>query len=110
MTPEGRVKAKVQKILLSRGIFPASKAGVFPEDSKGWYYMPGQSVYATKGVPDFIGHYQGRFWGVETKAPGKKPTGFQALQIASIRQSGGAVFVIDGDTTEFETWLDGGIL
>jgi hypothetical protein len=52
-----------------------------------------------------MGHHRGRFFGVEAKAPGKKPTGFQALQIAAIRAAGGMVFVIDGDLSELEAWL-----
>lgn len=106
MTPEGKVKDDLKKLLAAYGIFPASKAGSFPEYATGWYFMPVSSGHGVSGIPDFLGHYLGRFWAVETKAPGKKPTGFQALQIAAIRQSGGAVFVIDGDTTEFECWLN----
>jgi penicillin-binding protein-related factor A (putative recombinase) len=49
---------------------------------------------SVRGIPDFIGHYRGKFFAVEAKAPGKKPTGFQALQIAAIKASGGAVFVV----------------
>jgi hypothetical protein len=48
------------------------------------------------------------FFAIEAKAPKKKPTGFQALQIDAIRQGGGRVFVIDGPQglKEFESWLD----
>lgn len=107
-TPEGLVKDKVKKLLAAYGIFPASKAGAFPELACGWYYMPTQAGLGVKGIPDFMGHYQGKFFSIEAKAPGKVPTGFQSLQIEAIRTSGGAVFVIDGDTSEFETWLKGG--
>lgn len=106
MTPEGKIKALTKKCLEAHGIFPASKAGAFPEQAQGWYYLPVSSGHGVSGIPDFIGHHQGRSFFIETKAPGKKPTGFQALQIAAIRCSGGAVFVIDGDTSELEAWLN----
>jgi len=49
---------------------------------------------SVRGIPDFIGHYRGKFFAVEAKTPSKKPTGFQALQIHSINVSGGAVFIV----------------
>lgn len=105
MTPEGAVKEKVKKCFAVHGIFPAAKAGSFPENAQGWYFMPVSSGHGVSGVPDFLGHHRGRFFGIETKAPGRKPSGFQALQIAAIRASGGAMFVIDGDLSELESWL-----
>lgn len=107
MTPEGEVKDQVKECLKAHGIFSAMDAGNFPEDAQGWYFMPSQNGLGASGIPDFIGHHQGRFFGIETKAPSKKPTGFQTLQIAAIRAAGGTVFVIDGDLTELETWLKG---
>lgn len=106
-TPEGAVKDLVVRCLENHGVFPAKKAGVFPADVAGWYFMPTTAGLGVKGIPDFIGTYKTRFFAVETKAPGKKPTGFQALQIAAIRQAGGAVFVVDGEESlkEFEAWL-----
>ena len=106
MTPEGRVKALIAKLLAHYDIQPAAKAGTFTE-SAGWYYFAVQGQMSVRGVPDIVGHYRGRFWAIEAKAPGKKPTGFQALQLSAIKASGGAVFVIDGEESlkEFETWL-----
>lgn len=106
-TPEGNVKKAIKKLLAERGIYNASKAGDFPENSEGYYYMPGQSSFGVSGIPDFLGHYKGRFWAIEAKAPGKKPTGFQQLQIGAIDISGGAVFVVDGPETldDFDRWI-----
>jgi hypothetical protein len=105
MTPEGRTKAKIKACLHAHGIFPASKAGAFPEQAQGWYFLPVSSGHGVHGVPDVIGHVRGRALFIEAKAPGKKPTGFQALQIAAIRAAGGMVFIIDGDLSELEAWL-----
>lgn len=105
-TPEGRIKDLTKKLLDKYDIQPAAKAGAF-KSAAGWYFMPVQSQYAVKGVPDIIGHFCGAFFGVEVKAPGKTPTGFQALQIDAISCSGGAVFVVDGEESlrAFEEWL-----
>ena len=108
ITPEGKIKAAIDALLMKYKIYSAAKAGAFPANAMGWVFKPVQgSAFGVSGIPDFIGHYRGRFWAIEAKAPGKKPTGFQALQIAAIRCSGGAVFVIDGEESlkEFETWL-----
>jgi len=110
MTPEGKTKSQIDKLLIKYKIFSASKAGAFPEDAAGWVFKPVQgSSFGVSGIPDYLGHYQGTFFGIEAKAPGKKPTGFQALQIAAIAASGGAVFVVSDSESlgEFEEWLKG---
>ena len=105
-TPEGLVKKSIKDFLAEYDIQPAKAAGTFTT-AAGWYFMPTTAGLGVKGIPDFLGHYLGVFFGIETKAPGKKPSGFQALQIAAIEQSGGAVFVVDGPETlkVFERWL-----
>jgi len=106
MTPEGAVKEAVKKCLAEHGIFPASKAGAFPETANGWYFMPVSNGMGVTGIPDIIGVYQGAFFAIETKARGRKPTAFQALQIQAIRQGTGSVFVIDGDLADLENWFE----
>lgn len=90
-TPEGRVKQKVSGLL-------KATPGVF-------YDMPVPSGYGGSTL-DYIGCYLGRFFAVETKAPGKKPTARQKQIIAAIERAGGKTFVIDGDLTELEDWLN----
>lgn len=89
-TPEGRVKRKVSDLL-------KSVPGL-------WYTMPVPSGFGESTL-DYLGSYNGLFFAVETKAPGKKPTPRQLNTIAAIQRGGGKVFVIDGDTTELEIWL-----
>lgn len=55
---------------------------------------------------DYIGCYRGKYFAVETKAPGKKPTDRQNMIIDRMRKAGGAVFIIDGDLTELKHWID----
>ena len=108
VTPEGKVNAAIDALLVKYKIYSAAKAGAFPADAEGWYYKPVQgSAFGVSGIPDYIFFYRGLGGAIEAKAPGKKPTGFQALQIAAIAASGGAVFVIDGEESlkVFETWV-----
>jgi hypothetical protein len=84
MTPEGKVKARVKKLLA-----PYLNFGL-------WYYMPVQNGMGTP-VLDFIGCYKGQFFAIETKAPGGKPTKRQELTMTQMRQAGAAVMVIDSE-------------
>lgn len=82
MTPEGKVKAAVKKFLKVHGV---------------WYFMPIGGPFTTHGIPDFICCWNGRFFAIETKAPGRREqtTPNQDRRIAEIHQAGGAVVVID---------------
>lgn len=83
MTPEGKVKASVKKLLDSYAPFV-------------WYFMPVQRGLGCKrGVPDFIGLCNGAFFAIETKAPGKKPTQLQQYMMEQIRKAGGDTFTVD---------------
>ena len=95
VTPEGKVKKLVVALLTEFNIVNAKDAGR-ENKGDGWYFCPGQNGYGVKGIPDFVGHYKGAFFSIETKAPDKEPNGFQALQIEEISKTGGAVFVVDG--------------
>lgn len=91
MTPEGRTKAKVKRVLGKPGIY---------------FHMPVQNGMGAPTL-DFVGCAAGQFFAIETKAPGKKPTPRQEITISQMQAAGGKVFVIDGDTTELEAWLTG---
>ena len=89
MTPEGKVKAKVKKMLI---------------EHKCYYFMPVQTGYGSPTL-DFLGFHKGRGFAIETKAAGKKPTKRQELIIQEIQDSGTQVFVIDGAEGSY-TWLE----
>ena len=78
-TPEGRVKALVSAYL-------RSVPGL-------WYNMPVPSGYGRPTL-DYLGCVKGRFFAIETKAPGKKPTGRQEATMEAMRAAGAAVFVV----------------
>lgn len=93
MTPEGKIKAKVSRLLKSYD-------GI-------WYFMPVPSGYGESAL-DYIGCYRGLFFSVETKAPGKSPTPRQTQCIASMRRASGAVFVVtnDEELAVLKEWFD----
>ena len=103
-TAESKTKKLVRELLLQYDIQPASNAGAFTT-AAGWYFMP--VPWGVRGIPDFVGHYHGLFFGIEAKAPSELPTGFQLLQLEALRLSGGAVFVVDGveSLKNVQLWL-----
>lgn len=82
-TPEGNVKHKIKEYLKS---IPGL-----------WFYMPMQNGMGEQGIPDIVGCYQGRFFAIETKAPGciKKLTANQVRIQKAILEAGGVHVVAD---------------
>lgn len=94
MTPEGKVKAKVNRLLDRHGAYR---------------FMPVQTGYGARTL-DYLLCHRSRFLAVETKAPGKKPTRIQKLCMEKIEAAGGKVFLIDGvngQLEELERYLKG---
>lgn len=91
MTPEGKVKAAVNRVLARY--------------KKIYRFMPVPYGYGASSL-DYLICVRGRFLAIETKAPGGKPTDRQKMIINQIRAAGGTVFVIDGDTADLETFLE----
>lgn len=94
MTPEGKVKAAVRRVLNAAGI---------------WSFSPVSNGMGRHGIPDFVackptlitadmvGTWIGEFIGIETKAPGKRGN-VSALQLEchnEIQAARGKVFVVD---------------
>lgn len=84
MTPEGRVKAKINKALKAMGV-------------DCWRFMPVQSGYGTPAL-DYLLCIRGRFVAIEAKKPGGKLTPLQEGTKAAMEAAGGIVLVIDNDT------------
>lgn len=80
MTPEGKVKAKVKKILAEIGAY---------------YAMPIGTGFGHAGVPDFLICKAGLFYAIECKANGNKPTALQLNEMQKIRDAGGVTLVVD---------------
>ena len=79
MTPEAKVKAKVKRILSELGAY---------------YAMPMGTGFGNSGVPDFLVCLRGRFYAIECKANGGKPTALQEKHLADIRGAGGVSLII----------------
>lgn len=87
ITPEGKVKAEVKKIL-----------GRF--EHKAWYFMPVQTGYG-KPALDFIVCLNGKFVAIETKATSEeKMTVAQVNTAREILAAGGDVLRVDNDTVQ----------
>jgi hypothetical protein len=101
---EKDVKKEVRKVL---------------DDLDAWTFMPVQTGYGMKGVPDFVscipkvitedmvGQTIGIFVGVETKRVEGDPTALQELQLDRIFERGGGAYVVRGCSDEggnFERW------
>lgn len=80
MKGEAKLKDDVKKLLDARGAY---------------WFMPVQMGYGVSGTPDFLCCIDGKFVGIETKAPGKKPSKFQEWRIKQIIDAGGVAFWTD---------------
>ena len=85
MTPEGKVKAKVVRVLKELGIY---------------YFTPQTGGYGRSGVPDLICCYDGKFIGIECKAGKNKPTALQEAEMQRIRSAGGLTYVINEENAD----------
>ena len=87
MTPEGKVKAKLDAMLKKEGV---------------WYYSPQAGPHGVAGIPDRVAIVEGQFVGIECKADkSKKPTALQERCGQQIIAAGGAWFLAcDSDTIE----------
>jgi hypothetical protein len=91
MTPEGKVKEAVKKVMRKHGV---------------WYFMPMQNGFGVVGIPDFICCIDGLFFTVETKAPGKRDntTPNQQRVMREILEHGGYAIVVD-DAKQVEDYI-----
>jgi hypothetical protein len=92
MTPEGKVKEKVKKLLT---LYPNL-----------YRFMPVQAGFGTPSL-DILGCHWGRFFAVETKRSGKALTPMQEKTRDQMRAAGGMVFEVIGDDglEELAHWL-----
>lgn len=75
-TPEARIKDQVKAFLKERGAY---------------FFMPVPTGYGTPAL-DFIGCHEGRFFAVETKSFGKRPTPRQMYTMSKMCEAGAVCF------------------
>lgn len=80
MTPEAKVKRKVTEQLKLIGAY---------------YFFPATGGYGKSGVPDIVGCYNGKFFGIECKAGKNTPTALQQKNLDDIAAVGGIAVVIN---------------
>ena len=91
ITPEGKVKAKVKRVL---------------DTHKVYHFSPPGMGLGRAGIPDIIACYDGRFIGIECKAGKGQPTLLQSRELGRIDMAGGKTFVLrETNINELEDYL-----
>lgn len=85
MTPEGKVKNAVKKILTVSGAY---------------FCMPFGAGYGRAGVADIVACYKGHFLAIECKAGKGKTTALQDRELAAVGAAGGTPLVINESNIE----------
>jgi len=80
MTPEAKVKKVVVKQLRNLGAY---------------YFYPVTGGYGRSGVPDIVGCYKGKFFGIECKAGKNTPTPLQQINLDDIEKQNGIALVVN---------------
>jgi len=60
-----------------------------------YYFYPVTGGYGMSGVPDIVGCFQGKFFGIECKAGSNKPTPLQRKNLLDIELAGGIAVVVN---------------
>lgn len=60
-----------------------------------WLFNVHGSGWQKSGIPDIVGCYNGKFFGVEVKRPGEQPTAKQSLTMKKIAAAGGVTGVAE---------------
>ena len=80
MTPEGKVKKEVKKILDKYGVY--------------WFMPVKHQLYGRVGIGDFICCVNSRFLAIETKGPDGEQTELQEEDMKDVRKSKGLKLII----------------
>ena len=80
MTPEAKVKKVVVNQLRNLGAY---------------YFYPVTGGYGRSGVPDIVGCYKGKFFGIECKAGKNTPTPLQQINLDDIQKQDGIALVVN---------------
>ena len=93
MTPEGKVKAEIKRIL---------------KKHNAYYFMPQPGFTCRSGIPDFICCVNGHFLAIEAKAESKQPTALQQQELDKITAVGGIGVCINIDNiATLDTLING---
>ena len=90
LTPEGKVKKKIVAYLKEIGAY---------------YFFPATGGYGKSGVPDIVGCYKGKFFGIECKAGKNTTTALQDRELNAIRNARGEAWVINEENVDAVTMM-----
>tara|TARA_R110000868_G_C10921256_1_gene765715 strand:+ start:2082 stop:2396 length:315 start_codon:yes stop_codon:yes gene_type:complete len=80
MTPEGKVKKVITTELRKVGAY---------------FFYPVTGGFGNSGIPDIVGCYKGKFFGIECKAGKNTPTALQFQNLMKITRAGGISLVVN---------------
>ena len=60
-----------------------------------YYFYPVTGGYGRSGVPDIVGCYKGKFFGIECKAGKNTPTPLQQINLDDIEKQNGIALVVN---------------
>ena len=60
-----------------------------------YYFYPVTGGYGRSGVPDIVGCYKGKFFGIECKAGKNTPTPLQQINLDDIEKQDGIALVVN---------------
>lgn len=93
MTPEGRVKQRIDNLLKKHDI---------------WYFKPRGTIMGRSGIPDYICCIHGNFIGIEAKAGKNTLTALQVKEKKDIENHGGLYLEVrDDNLVWFEKFITG---
>lgn len=86
MTPEGKIKKKIDAMLKGK--------------DRVWFFKPQAGAFGKSGVPDYIVCVASHFFSIEAKADyTRKPTALQYKAMEGITGAGGVSIVVYDDDT-----------
>ena len=85
-----------------------NKIKVFLKDNGCWFLKYwGGAAYTKSGIPDLLACCNGRFLGIEVKAPHGKPSELQLYNLKKIDEAGGfGILLYPKDFDLFKNFLD----
>jgi hypothetical protein len=82
MTPEGKIKVEIKRILAEYSVY---------------YCMPAGTGYGHSGIADFCCCINGHFLAIEAKAGSKQPTALQQQELDKVDAAGGVAICINAE-------------
>lgn len=85
-----------------------NKVKDFLKERNAWFLKTWSNGVQRSGVPDILACYEGRFLGIELKAPKGKPSELQIYNLREIHESGGfALLLYPKDFELFKSLING---